>query len=119
MAIIDDLKHAATQTISAGANSLRGQGTALRGDFENLVRPELDGILLKIADITEDLTAGNIGAEQARDDLQTQLDRVQPVILGAADLALLALQTVINTVLDALKTVVNSATTRGVGIAVL
>jgi hypothetical protein len=119
MAILDDLKQAATQAISAGASALRGQGTALGADFENLVRPQLDGILIDIADITEDLTAGNIGAEQARDDLQTQLDRVQPVILAVAELELLALQTVINAVLDALKTAVNAATTRGIGIAVL
>jgi hypothetical protein len=109
MAILDDLRQASTQALSAGVSSLRGQGIALRADFENFVRPELDGILIMIADISADFAAGNIGAEQARDDLSTQLDRVQSVILAAAELAVLALQTIINAVLDALKTVVNTA----------
>lgn len=119
MAILDELRQAATQAISAGASSLRGQGTALRGDFENFIRPNLDGILIHIADISDDFIAGNIGPEQARDGLDTQMHSVRALILAAAELTLLAVQTVINAVLDALKTVVNAATTRATGIAVL
>jgi hypothetical protein len=119
MAILDELRTAATQALQAGASSLRGQGIALRADFENLLRPNLEGVLATIADISEDFIAGNIGPEQARDDLATQSDRVQALILATAELALVAIQIVINAVMDAIKTVVNAATTRAGGIALL
>jgi hypothetical protein len=107
--ILDDLRQAATSAISAGATAARGQGTALRGDFENLVKPQLDDILIRIADIANDFRAGNILAPQAKDDLATQYNRVKPVILGVAELALEAVQVIINAVLDALKAAVNTA----------
>jgi hypothetical protein len=119
MAILDELRDAATQAISAGANAARGQGIALRADFENFIGPQLEGVLIHIADISDDFAAGNIGAEQAADDLRTQLNRVQSVVLAAAELALLAVQIIINAVLDAIKAVVNAATTRAGGIALL
>jgi hypothetical protein len=119
MAILDDLRQAATQAISAGATAARGQGTALKADFENLVRPNLDAILIQVAAITEDVIAGNIGSDQARDDFKTQWDAVQTLILAVSELALLAVQTIINAVLDALKTVVNIATTHAIGIGLL
>jgi hypothetical protein len=119
MAIVDDLRQGATAALSAGASAVRGQGAALTADFENLVRPNLDAILIQVAAITEDVVAGNIGTDQARDDLVTQLDRVQPLILAVAELALLAVQTIINAVLDALKTVVNAATTHAIGVGLL
>ncbi len=119
MAILDDLRQAASGALSAGAAAARGQGTALRADFENLVRPNLDAVLVQIAAITEDVVARNIGADQARDDLATQRDRVQAVILAAAELALLAVQVIINAILDALKSVVNAAATRAIGVGLL
>ena len=119
MAILDDLKAAATNALSAGATAARGQGAALKADFENLVKPNLDDIVTKIAAITEDVIADNISPEQARDDLGTQLDRIKPLVLAMAELALLAVQVIINAVMDALKSAVNAATTGAIGIAVL
>ena len=119
MAILDDLRTAATGALSAGAAAARGQGVALKADFENLVRPNLDAVLIEVAAITEDVVAGNIGADQARDDLATQRDRVQAVILAAAELALLAVQVIINAVLDAVKAVVNAAASRAIGFGLL
>jgi hypothetical protein len=119
MAILDELREAATQAISAGAGAVRGQGIALKADFENFIGPSLEGVLIHIADISDDFVAGNIGAEQAGDDLKTQLNRIQTLILAAAELALLAVQIIVNAVLDAIKTVVNAATTRAGGVALL
>lgn len=115
MAILDELRVAASAALSAGANAARAQGTALRADFENLIRPGLDGILAMIADIGEDFTAGNIGADQAREDLATQLAAVQDLIVATAELALLSVQIVVNAVLDAIRGVINAAA----GIALL
>lgn len=119
MPIVDDVKTALTGALSAGAGAARGQGTALKQDFETLVRPNLEAIAAEVAAITEDLIAGNIGADQARDDLATQSSRIEPLILGVAELALLAVQVIINAVLDALKATVNAATSRAIGISVL
>jgi len=115
MAIIDDLREAVTGAISAGAKEARAQGVALKGDFEDLVKPQLDDIVVQIAAITNDFVVQNISKEQAQDDLATQVDRIKPIVLGVAELALLSAQIIINTVLDALKTAVNSAA----GIALL
>jgi hypothetical protein len=109
MAVIDDLRQAVTDAISAGSAAARAQGTALTGDFENLVKPQLDDILVQVAAITEDFTAGTILKDQAQGDLTEQRNRIVPVILGVAELSLLAVQTIINAVMDALKTSVNTA----------
>ncbi len=119
MALLADLRSAVEQAVSVGAGSLREQGTLLRADFENLVRPNIDDVLVRIADIGDDYTAGNIGPQQARDELQIQLGRVQTLIIAVAELALLAVQIIVNAVLDAIKGVVNAATTRFSGIALL
>jgi len=58
---------------------------------------------------------GDIAQDQAQDDLTEQCNRVTPVILGVAELAVLAVQAIINAVMDALKAVVN----RAAGIALL
>lgn len=115
MAVIDDLRQAVSGAISAGSSAARAQGIALKGDFETLVKPQLDDILVQVAAITEDYTAGNILRDQAQGDLTTQRNRIVPVILGVAELALLAVQTIINAVMNALKTAVNTAA----GIALL
>ena len=107
-----------TSALSAGASAARGQGTALKQDFETLVRPNLEAIAADVAAITEDLIAGNIGPDQARDDLATQSSRIEPLILGIAELTFVALEVVINAVLDALKAAVNVATSHAIGIAV-
>lgn len=115
MAILDDLRQAVTNAVSAGADAARAQGTALRGDFENLVRPQLDGVLVQVAAITSDFVDGNISQEQAQSDLATQCNRIRPIIIGAAELELLAVQTIIKAVLDALKAAVKGAA----GVAIL
>jgi predicted type IV restriction endonuclease len=119
LAILDDLRTAATQAVTAGVNAAKGQGAALRADFETLVKPRLDAVVIQIAAITDDVVAGIIGAEQAREDLKTQLDNIEPLILAVSELALLAVQVIINAIMDALKAAVNTATTRGIGIALL
>jgi hypothetical protein len=119
MAILDDLTKAASDAISTGAKAARGQGTALKGDFEKLLKPNFEAILVQIAAITEDAIAKNIGPAQAKSDLATQLDRVQPLVLAIAELSLLAVQVIIDAILDALKAVVNTATTHAIGIALL
>lgn len=119
MPILDDLRTAVTGAIAAGATAARGQGVALTGDFETLVKPNLDAVVVQVAAITEDLVAGNIGKDQAGGQYRTQLDNVPPIILAAAELALLAVQQIIDAVVNALTSVVNEATTRAIGFAVL
>jgi len=116
---LDDLRTAATHALSAGVNAARGQGTALKADFERLVKPKLDAVVIQIAAITDDVVAGNIGLDQARDSLKTQFDNITPLVLAVAELALLAVQVIINAIMDALKAAVNTATTKGIGIALL
>lgn len=119
MAILDDLKTAVTSAISAGTSAARGQGTAIKGDFENLVKPNLDAVAVQIAAITEDVITGNISQDQAKEDLGTQLDNIQPLILAEAELALLAVQVIIDAVINALKSVVNTVTKGAIGVALL
>jgi hypothetical protein len=119
VAILDDLRAALRTAITAGASAARGQGVALRTDFEALVKPNLDAVAIQVAAIGEDLVRGNIGPDQARDDLQTQLDAVTPLILATAELSLLAAQVIINAVMDAIKGVLNAASTRAIGVALL
>lgn len=109
MAMLDELKQAVSDAIKTGASEARAQGTALKGDFENLVKPQLNDILVQVESITKDYVAGNISKAQAQSDLTTQRDRIKPIILTVAELAFLAVQTIINAALDALKTVVNKA----------
>jgi hypothetical protein len=109
MSILDDLSKAALDALHAGATAARGQGAALGADFEQLVKPGLDDIVAQIAGITEDLAAGNIGSDQAKSDIQSQMDGIQPLILAESELALLAVQVVIDDVVDALKSGVNAA----------
>jgi len=101
MAVIDDLRQAVKVAVAAGSNAARGQGAAL--------------ILVQIEAITADFVAKNILQPQAKDDLGTQSNRVMPIILGVAELTLMAVQAIINAVMDAVKTVVNKAA----GIALL
>jgi hypothetical protein len=115
MAVIDDLRQAVSSAVAAGSTAARVQGTALKGDFENLVKPQLDDILVQIETITSQFVSGDISQDQAQDDLTEQCNRVTPVILGVAELAVLAVQAIINAVMDALKAVVNKAA----GIALL
>ena len=115
MAVIDDLRQAAVNALSAGATATRAQGAALKADFEILVKPQLDDILAQIAAITADFISGNISKQQAQDDLHAQGNRIKPIILGEAELTFLAVQTIVNSVLNAVKSTVNAT----VGIALL
>jgi hypothetical protein len=83
--------------------------------LRDVVKPQLEDIAEQVASITSDYVEGNIGKEQAQDDLVTQRNRIQPIILAVAELALQAVQIIINAVMDALKNAVNTAT----GIALL
>lgn len=109
MAILDDLKSAANAGLSAGVTAARGQGTALSNDFDVLIKPNLDAIVAEIAAIAEDRVAGTIGDDQAKSDLTTQLSRVGDLILAVTELALLAVEVIINAVVNALKAAVNGA----------
>jgi hypothetical protein len=81
MAVIDDLRHAVSSAVAAGSTAARVQGTALKGDFESLVKPQLDDILVEIEAITAQFVVGDIAQDQAQDDLTEQCNRVTPVIL--------------------------------------
>lgn len=109
MDILGDLRRAVGGALSDGADAARTQGAALKSDFENLVRPQLDDILKQTAAITDDFLAGDIGKEQAQEDLLTQSNRIKPLILAVSELALLAVQVIIDAVLNALKSAVNTA----------
>ena len=119
LAILDDLRTAATQAVTAGVNAAKGQGAALRADFETLVKPRLDAVVI--------LDRGNHRRCRRRHHRrragargsENQLDNIEPLILAVSELALLAVQVIINAIMDALKAAVNTATTRGIGIALL
>jgi hypothetical protein len=115
MTLLDDLKNATLSALSAGASAARTQGTALKNDFENLMKPNLDAIMIDVAAITQAHIDRTIGDDQARDDLKTQFDKVQSLVLATAELLLEAVQNIINAVLKALTAAINAA----VGIALL
>jgi hypothetical protein len=116
MALLDDLQTAASNGLAAGANAARAQGTALAGDFESLVKPNLDAIVVEVAAITQNRIDGDIGDDQARDDLSSQFGRIQTEALAMAELSELAVQIIVNAVLDVLKSAINTATTRAIGV---
>jgi hypothetical protein len=115
MALLNDLEAAATKALTAGVTAARAQGAALAGDFETLVKPNLDAIVVQVAAITQDRIDGAIGDDQARDDLSSQFGRVRTEALAMVELSELALQTIVNAVLAALKGAINAA----VGVALL
>jgi hypothetical protein len=109
MAIEDDVRQAVSAAISAGSSAARAQGIALKSDFEKVLKTQLDDVVVQTAAIAGDVALGNIGPDQAKDDLQTQKNRIVPIILGVAELAVLAVQTIINAVITALQAAVNKA----------
>jgi hypothetical protein len=109
MAILDDLTSAAEDALAAGAKTARHEGKALGDDFEKLVRPNLEAVIAQMAQITEDLAKGDIGQDQAKDDLATQFDAIPPLILAETELLLEAVQDIINAVIGALKAAINTA----------
>lgn len=115
MAILDDLRSAVTAAISTGANAAREQGTVLTADYNNLLLPNLDAVLIQIENITADVVAQNITPDQALPDYTTQFDCIPPLILAEAELVLLGVQVITNAVIGALKGVVNTA----IGVALL
>jgi hypothetical protein len=119
MALQDDLAKAASEALSAGATQARNEGKALAGDFEALVRPNLDDIVARIAAITAARIAGTINDELAQINLGQQFKRIQDLAIGEAELVLQAVQDILNAVIDALKTVINAATTHAIGFALV
>jgi hypothetical protein len=109
MSIQDELGKALSDGLKAGATAARGQGAALRADFENLVKPQFDDIVAQLAGIAQNLLDGNIGPDQARAASQTQMDGIPPIIEAAAELAVLAVQVIVNAVIGALKSAINTA----------
>jgi hypothetical protein len=119
MAIVDDLKTAVTKAISAGAEAARGQGKALSADYQNLLLPNLEAVVVQIAAITEDVIFGDITKDQALPQFTAQFDCIPPLILAEAELVLLGVQIITNAIMDALKSAVNAATTGAIGISLL
>lgn len=113
MGVLDDLKTALTKGLDAGAAAVRQQGTAIKDDFTDFIRPNFDAIVAELAQIGEDRLAGRIGDQQAQDDAADQLASVKTILEAEAELGALAIQTIANAVLDALKSALNAA----VGIA--
>ena len=117
MALLDDLSAAVTNALKAGADAARAQGAELANDFNTLVKPNLDSVVVAVASITEKRIAQQIGDDEARDLMGLAFDQVGTLILAMVELAELALQTIVNAVLASLKSVVNDATTRAIGVA--
>ncbi len=119
MALVDDLQKAATDTLVAGATAARNQGLALAADFESLVRPNLLDVSERVAAITAARIAGTINDDLAKLNLQQQFERIADLAIGQAELVVLAVQNILNAIIDALRAVVNAASTRAIGIPII
>lgn len=119
MALLDDLTQTADSTLTAGATAARGQGVALAADYENLLRPNLQAIIVQLASITEARIAGTINTELAQLNLNQQFESLSDLAVAETELVLLAVQTIINAVINALKSVINTATTRAIGVGLV
>ena len=119
MAVIDVLKPLVQSGISAGISTARSQGQALRADIDNLIKPQMEDVVKQIASITEARLADRIEDDQAQDAIRTQLDRIQPLLLALGELSLLAVQTIVNAILDAIKQGVDGILQGAIGITLL
>ncbi len=119
MALLNDLQKAATDALTAGAAAARNQGVALAADFETLLRPNLLDVIARVSAIAEARIAGTITAELARLNLQQQFERIEDLAIGQAELVLLAVQNILNAIIDALRLAVNAASNRAIGIPII
>lgn len=119
MALLDDLRKAANDALAAGAMAARQEGVALASDFETLLKPNLEDIVVQIAAITEARIADTISADLAQANLRQQLDSIEDLAVAETELVLLAIQNILNAIIDALKAVVNAASSKAIGIALL
>ena len=110
MAILDDLQAALKNGIAAGAASAQTQGVNLAQDALNAIEPNLKAVVAELAAIAQDRVDGNIGDQQAKDGVTTQLNRIPTLITEATELVAVALQAIIDAVLNALKAAIGAAT---------
>lgn len=119
MALLDDLTQAADNALTTGATAARAQGVALAADYENLLKPNLQAIVVQLASITEARIAGTISTQLAQLNLNQQFESLSDLAVAETELVLLAVQTIINAVINALRSVINAATSRAIGVGLV
>jgi hypothetical protein len=119
MTLTDDLRNVAANALTAGVAAARGQGVALAGDFETLIRPQLFEIVAQIGAITQARIDGTIGSELAQLNLKQQFGSIEDLAITEAELALQAVQSILQAVVDALRAAINVATSHAIGVALL
>jgi hypothetical protein len=119
MAPLDDLTQAAESTLTAGATTAPAQGVALAADYENLLRPNLQAIVVQLASITEACVTGTISKDLAELNLNQQFEQISDLAVAESELVLLAVQNIINAVINARKRVISTATTQAIGVGLV
>jgi hypothetical protein len=109
MTVLSDVQAAAENALTAGANAARNEGKGLAADLASQLKPNLLDIAAQIASITEARIAGTITTELAQLNLKQQFESIEDLAIAEEELVLLAIQDILNAVIDALKAAVNAA----------
>jgi len=64
--VVDVLRTAVNEAIWAGANAVRRKGLKLRADFETIIKPNLETVVIHAAAITVDFKSGNLTQDRLR-----------------------------------------------------
>jgi len=105
---VDDVKLALEQGARAGAAAASTAGKDLRGDIENYVIPHLSDIAAHVAGIVEKRAAGIYTDTTAKALLDSQADSIKIVVETVVTLAVLEVQQIVNGIMAALTSVINS-----------
>lgn len=109
MTVLNDVQTAAEKALTAGMTAARNGGRGLAADLASQLKPNLLDIAAQIASITEARSTGTITTELAQLNLKQQFESIRDLAVAEAELVLLAIQDILNAVIDALKAAVNTA----------
>ena len=109
MTVLNDVQTAAEKALTAGMTAARNGGKGLAADLASQLKPNLLDIAAQIASITEARITGTITTELAQLNLKQQFESIRDLAVAEAELVLLAIQDILNAVIDALKAAVNTA----------
>ena len=113
--LVSDIAGSLKDAARAGASAASSAGRDLTGDVETFVVPHLQDIAVQVASIVEKHTAGIFTDITAQTLLQSECDAVKTLVETATTLVVLEVQQICAAILDALSGAVNKA----VGVALL
>ena len=107
--LLEQISTALQAGARAGATAASSAGRNLTQDVETFVIPRLEDIAAQVASITQKRLEGIYTDVTAQDLLASQADAVKTIFETLTSLAAFEVQTIINSILSALTTAVNTA----------